>query len=133
MNVGPVEQHQSPNIFQKIVCDIGKKKFEGTNPGFTYSIFSRCTTIGTPEDKLSSSLYFFGKNFNEKRISNLSKTKNGNTYNKVLHRNIWIHYLQQHTHSSNLTSKEKENIFHWATHTQYTNNQLIQIITKLTK
>jgi len=60
MNVGPVEQHRSPNRF-RFFCDIGKKKFEGSNPGVTYSIFSRCTTIVMPEDKLSSSLYFVGK------------------------------------------------------------------------
>jgi len=56
MNVVPVVPHQAPNMFSKIICDIGNKSFESINPGFTYPIFSRCTTIGNKEDKLSSSL-----------------------------------------------------------------------------
>jgi hypothetical protein len=132
MNVGPVSIGQPPNMFQKIICDLGLKSFEGLNPGFTYSIFTRCTTIGSPTDKLSSALYFFGKNLCDERISNLSINSKGFQYNKVSLRENWIKYLTKHTHKSNLNLTEKQKLFKWANSSTYTEHQLLQMIKKLT-
>jgi len=131
MNVGPVAPHQAPNMFSKIICDIGNKSFEGINPGFTYSIFSRCTTIGNKEDKLSSSLYFFGQNLNDDRISELSRNAKGQIYNKIILRKTWVDFLKQNTHSSNLSNSQKQKLLHWATTTKYSETDLTKIIEKL--
>jgi len=131
MNVGPVGEHQTPNMFPKIICDIGNKGFEGVNPGFTYSIFSRCTTIGNPHDKLSSSLYFFGPNLDDNRISQLSRNSDGKIYQKVHLRTNWVNFLKRNTHSSNLTNSEKQKLFHWANTSKYSETDLLQIIKNL--
>ena len=110
-NVGPVQPGQSPNAFEKIIADPGAKSFEGTNPGLFYSTTSRATTIGTKENKFSSSLYFTGNNMNRERISNMTTNKQGQTYKKVQRRKEWVQYLNSNNHQSNLSPSQKEEIF----------------------
>ena len=127
-NVGPVQKGQPPNSFEKIIADPGTKAFEGTNPGLFYSIASRGTTLGEEQDLMSSSVYFTGKNMNNDRITNLAINAKGRTYKKVERRQEWVDYLNKHNHDSNMSDKEKEDIFQWASTAKYSLQQLQQII-----
>ena len=60
-NAGPVEIEQTPNAIQTLVCEPGTRRFEGNCVGLFYTILSRVSTLGNPDDKFSSAIYFTGK------------------------------------------------------------------------
>ena len=65
---------------------------------------------------------------NRDRISELTKSMQGRPYKKVERRKEWVEFLDKHDHKSNMTNAEKEEIFRWATTTQYTFEELQTVI-----
>jgi len=67
-NVGPY--HPIPCI----VVNPGKKSMELLCPRLLYMFISRATTIGTPENRFNSALFFCSSNMNRTRMSNITQT-----------------------------------------------------------
>jgi hypothetical protein len=60
-----------------IIVQPGTIKMERTCPGLLYMFLSRATTIGTPEDRSTSAIFFFTNELTKKRIQNLTTTMSG--------------------------------------------------------
>jgi hypothetical protein len=113
-NAGPVSPGQLPNSIHRIICDPGDRSFEGKNPGLLYTVKGRASTVGNPENKMSSALYFTGEHMKHDRILNITKGANGKLFRKVFLRNRWVEFLNQHLRSSSLSSKDQQSLFIWA-------------------
>ena len=86
-NAGPVDEGKPTNPVQRIICDPGTRSFEGINVGLLYTILSRATTLGTPDENenyQNSAIYFIGNNMNRARVENITQQANGNPYVKVV-------------------------------------------------
>ncbi len=59
-------------------------------PGLLYMFFSCGTTIGTPEDRSSSAIFFTRDELTRDRIRNLTKNQNGELYKKIKRRSQWV-------------------------------------------
>src|SRR6476620_2498635 len=79
-NAGPVEPGQAPNAVQKLVCDLGTRRFEGNCMGLFYTLLSRVTTFGNKVDKFSSAISFTGTNMNMGRVLDLTLNEKGHMY-----------------------------------------------------
>jgi hypothetical protein len=86
----------------------GKKSMELLCPGLLCMFISRATTIGTPENRFNSVLFFFSNNMNRTRISNITQTKNGAETEKIKKRTKWIIYLVQHKYEINISNHQKK-------------------------
>jgi hypothetical protein len=76
-----------------IVVHPGKKKMELNCPGLMNMFISRATTIGTPENRNDSAIFFCSNDMNRDRISNMTKTQKGEEGIKIKHRRKWISFL----------------------------------------
>jgi hypothetical protein len=113
-NAGPVSPGQLPNSIHHIICNPGDRSFEGKNPALLYTIEGRASTLGNPENKMSSALYFTGEHMKPDRILNITKGANGKLFRKVFLHNRWVEFLNQHLRSSGLSSEGKQSLFIWA-------------------
>ena len=134
-NAGPVDPGRPPNPVQRIICDPGTRSFEGRSIGLFYTILSRATTIGSfssttasYEKITDSAIYFFGKNMNQARIRSITLQNNGKPYKKVLQRSAWVQHLAANVYVSSLTANEMKALFHWASTTQISPEQLDRVI-----
>ncbi len=126
-SAGPVREGQPPNPIMRLVCDPGARRFEGVCIGLFYTILSRITSLGT--DKMSSAVYFIGKNMNPQRIRNLTLSADGRTpYKNVEKRTAWVEYLQRNAHGSNFSNNYILELFKWIETTRVTDAQLQSII-----
>ena len=82
-NVGPTQPGQPINPIQAIIVDPGTRVFESTSPGLFYSVLSRVTTLGDPNDITTSAIFFNGNNMTRHRILNITSRKDGLPYAKV--------------------------------------------------
>ena len=112
-NAGPVEIGQAPNAIQKLVCEPGTRRFEGTCVGLFYTILSRVTTFGNPDNKFSSAIYFTGTNMNTKRVLNIIKNEKGQLYAMANRRQQYVDYLHDHKHDSQMSSNDQIKILEW--------------------
>jgi len=92
-NAGPVLPGQPPNAVARIIVDPGTKQFEGNNPGLSYTIVSRATTMG--KTKLHSAIYFHGENSNVQRFTNLHRQASGHLYKLIFQRDQWVARLKR--------------------------------------
>jgi hypothetical protein len=113
-NAGPVQEGQQKNAILRLICDPGNKTFEGNNPGLFYTILSRITTLGDIEDKMSSAIYFTGENMTPDRILNITKGANNHEFKRVVLRNQWVRFLNEHIQKSRMSDTEKNNILLWS-------------------
>jgi hypothetical protein len=79
-----------------------------------YTILSRITTLGDIEDKMSSAIYFTGENMTPDRILNITKGANNHEFKRVVLRNQWVRFLNEHIQKSRMSDKEKNNILLWS-------------------
>jgi hypothetical protein len=126
--VGPVPVGRPPNSIQKIIIDPGNRQFEGNNIGLMYTCAGQGTSIGSPNDKCSSSIYFCGDNFCRERITNLVRQANGSIYRKAKLRIDWVAYLKSNEYTMCPKEKDYTNIFEWASQTRYTYDMLLNIL-----
>jgi PIF1-like helicase len=128
-NVGPVPEGRPRNAIQKIIVDPGTRQFEGANVGLFYQLLSRATTIGTPGDKLSSAIYFDGKNFCRHRFENLTMQNANQMYKMAYMRKDWIDYLRENEiQKGQWSSESMQEIFDWANMTRISRARLTEII-----
>lgn len=112
-NAGPVGIGQTPNTIQKLVCNPGTRRFEGTCIGLFYTLLSRVTTFGDPTDKFSSAIYFTGSNMNTERVLNITLNEKGQIYAMAKRRQLYVDYLQQHQHDMKMSTDDQIDIFEW--------------------
>jgi hypothetical protein len=130
--VGPVPPGRPENPIQKIVVDPGKRQFEGKSVGMFYQLLSRATTIGIPEDKLSSAIYFDGDNFNIERFKNLDMKNENEMFKMAYLRSEWVKHLKRHKLQVRFrTELEMIQVFKWATTTVITEDELASLIKKM--
>ena len=128
-SVGPVPPGRPENAIQRIIVEPGNRQFEGNNVGLFYTTASRPTTIGTPDNKLSSAIYFDGPDFSRKRITNLTRDNSGKLYRKAQLRQAWVKYMKNNSQNRRqYTKAEMEHLFAWVAKTRYTNAELQKII-----
>ena len=126
LSAGPVDDGETPNLFDAVVCDPDGSQYEGQFPGLLYTAVSSATTLGD-NNSLNSALYFTGNLVTEDRLN--GNGKNGrphNTYRNLLLRSEWVQHLRDNLHSSPLTRTLKENLFKWAEGNSTSFNDLIQ-------
>ena len=112
-NAGPVEVGQAPNAIQKLVCEPGTRRFEGNCVGLFYTILSRVTTFGNPDDKFSSAIYFTGTNMNTDRVLNITQNEKGQMYVMAERRKLFVIYLHQNEHDSQMSKDDEIQILEW--------------------
>ena len=128
-NVGPVPPGRPENPIKRIIVDPGKRVFEGRNVGLFYQLLSRATTIGTPEDKLSSAIYFDGENFTRTRIQRLAMKNEKDMYKLAEMRKEWVCYLRSNEmRRGRWTIEEMNDLFYWANTTRIDEDLLTNII-----
>ena len=114
-NVGPVPPGRPLNSIEQIVVEPGTRQFEGIHCGLFYTCLGRGTSLGILEDKLSSAVYFDGKNFCRSRFENLTMSSKNCLYKKARLRKVWVHYLKEHELRRNRwTQEEIQSLFNWA-------------------
>jgi hypothetical protein len=121
-NVGP--NHAIPCI----IVHPGPKKMEHCCPGLLYMFASRPTTIGTPEDRSKSGLFFCSNDMNIERVSNLTTTKDGKECIKVRNRSKWIAYLRRNICAVNISKNEKDKLIKWVKETRISDAQIQALI-----
>jgi PIF1-like helicase len=128
-NVGPVSPGRPENPIKRIIVDPGKRQFEGQNVGLFYQLLSRATTIGDPNDKLSSAIYFDGNNFTVDRFKDLTIGSNGVMYKKAKLRKDWVQYLRNNeVRKGRISEDEMNDLFQWIKGNSFTSDELDKII-----
>ena len=118
-SAGPVEEGQPRNAVDRIVCDPGNRSFEGVNPGTSYMLCSRATTMGSSANRLDSALYFCGSNAHQCRFLNLKYQKatgprgSLKMYKKVELREKWVNLLEKNTFRSEFSKDEIKDVIEW--------------------
>ena len=106
----------------------GPRSFEGKNPGLLYTIVSRVTTIGVPEDKFSSAIYFDGLDATSDRYCNITTGKNGQPYKKVKQQQKWINFLDQHCIPSSDIPKKLHYTTEWVERNKLTQEKFESLL-----
>jgi len=93
-----------------IIVQPGTIKMERTCPGLLYMFLSRATTIGTPEDRSTSAIFFFTNELTKKRIQNLTTTMSGEICKKIARRSKWVQLLNKNKLKIKISKKQKEDL-----------------------
>lgn len=114
-NAGPTAPGQPQNPIQRLVIDIGPRRFEGNNPGLSYTAFSRVTKLGHEGNIMDSALYFTGGHMRPSRILDIRKKCDGKgDYKKVVARTKWVQYLQKNLLVPATSQEKARAVFDWA-------------------
>ena len=111
-----------------IIVQPGTIKMERTCPGLLYMFLSRATTIGTPEDRSTSAIFFFTNELTKKRIQNLTTTMSGEICKKIARRSKWVQLLNKNKLKIKISKKQKEDLISWAKGTTVSQNIVHKII-----
>lgn len=111
-----------------IVVHPGKKKMELNCPGLMYMFISRATTIGTPENRNDSAIFFCSNDMNRDRISNMTKTQKGEEGIKIKHRRKWISFLRRNLHHITVSQSERKKLIDWVETTKISSDVVMEII-----
>jgi hypothetical protein len=129
-SVGPTPPGRPENTFQRIICDPGTRKFESVNPGLFYTLLSRATTFGDPNDLMTSAIYFMTNNMNESRVRQIVYSTQGSLYKGISNSRKWVKYLENNQ-VPELPKEEIECIMQWVEqmiNNPVTNDQLMRWI-----
>jgi hypothetical protein len=127
--VGPAAPGRPENPIKRIPVDPGNQTFKGNNIGLFYTAVSRTTTIGNPNDNLSSAIYFHGPHFSKDRITNLTKGKSGVMYKKPVLRKKWVRFMKERNKNhKHYTKEETKLLFDWISNTTIKNTDLSKIV-----
>lgn len=121
--VGP-EHH-----IKAMVADIGSILNEARNPGYTYMICSRVSTLGN--GPMDSALYFSGSHTDKFRLTDMTnKRTGGGKYEGVRRKETWTKFLNRRKEQTNLkiSIQERSALKKWATTTKITREELEKII-----
>jgi hypothetical protein len=75
-------------------------------PGLLYMLLSRGSTIGTPECRLNSSIFFISDERTKDRIQNVTTTCKGETCMKIKCRTKWVNFLKKNKAKLSISKKE---------------------------
>jgi len=89
---------------------LGKLKMERLCPGLLYMFISCGTTIGTPEDRSSSAIFFTTDELTRNRIQNLTKKQ---LCKKIKRRSQWVKFLQRNKMKLYITRKMRQDLTNW--------------------
>jgi AAA domain len=127
--VGPATPGRPENPIKRIIVEPGTRTFEGNNVGLFYTAMSRATTIGNPDDKMSSAIYFDGPNFSKQRVTSLTRQQNGAMYHKAYLRQRWVKFMKENNENrKRYTKDEMEQLFEWITEKRFNNETLMKTI-----
>jgi hypothetical protein len=98
-------------------------------PGLLYMFTSRPTTIGSPENRFESALFFCSNDMNRDRISDLTKTQKGEECIKIKHRvENGISYLRKNLHNVSVSPRERIELIQWVENTRVHAEDVLEII-----
>jgi hypothetical protein len=97
-------------------------------PGLMYMFISRAATIGTPENRNDSAIFFCSNDMNRDRISNMTKMQKGEEGIKIKHRRKWISYLRRNLHHITVSQSERKKLIDWVETTKISSDVVMKII-----
>ena len=114
LQAGPTEKGKpKKHMYEHIVCDPDKSKYEATNTGLLYTAVSRGTTLGD-KDGLNSAIYFTGDRLTTERIKHTTRCQKVNdTYMKVKKRNLWVNHLKKNTDEIKKIGKKERKVLQY--------------------
>jgi hypothetical protein len=118
LTIGKNKEEQQQNSVQSMILDPGTKSFESNCPGTAYVGISRATSMNQNliDD---SSIFFCGKNINNNRFINMTKTPDGKkTHLTILRRNTWIMLLKTNTYEFSISEETKLQLYLWCNKTR---------------
>ena len=143
---------KGPYAVKILIVDLGERQMEGNNPGLTYVVLSRPTTIGDAGSEiikdgkifflhksLNSALYFkpgsFPDNIQNLTISvkNAKQIKYAHTpdsmkYKKVQARYKWVNYLKKNEWKGVYDTREEQEIIEWLNNTMLLHDKLLMLV-----
>ena len=120
---GHTFQGQSAGPGHSIPCIIiqpGSSKMEKLCPGLLYMFLSRGTTIGSPNCRARSSIFFISDELTKDRIKNLTTTKTGEQCIKIARRTKWVNFLEKNNLPVTISVDKKQELINWANETVIT-------------
>ena len=125
-SVGPVDPGRPKNAIRRIVVHPGSSRFENNNPGLSYMMATRATTIGNAIDPMSSALYYASLDATPSRLRNPTlKADKKDECTKVKLRRRWVEHLEKHRMELCYSKEQMEEVFHWANTTSVKEEQFI--------
>jgi len=116
------------HVIPCIIIQPGSSKMEKLCPGLLYMLLSRGSTIGTPECRLTSSIFFIGDELTKDRIQNLTTTCKGETCMKIKRRTKWVNFLKKNKAKLSISKKERLDLINWANKTTIKRETLEKLI-----
>ena len=116
------------HVIPCIIIQPGSSKMEKLCPGLLYMLLSRGSTIGTPECRLTSSIFFIGDELTKDRIQNLTTTCKGETCLKIKRRTKWVNFLKKNKAKLSISKKERLDLINWANKTTIKRETLEKLI-----
>jgi hypothetical protein len=84
--------------------------------GLFYTLLSRATTLGTPEDVTSLATYFCRDDMTPGRVLFIDRKKEGGGWklcDKAELRSVWVSQLKRGRHTSGIEEAQLETLFKW--------------------
>jgi hypothetical protein len=136
-NAGTTAKNQTPNAIQRIVIHLGERTDETLNPGLTYVVVSRATTIGDlghmmsiPRKCMNIALYFRAASFPAgiKRLTHSYST--GDEYVNVKQRTAWVAYLGARQEQTSIMTdlSEREMVQEWMENNKYSQEEILAVV-----
>jgi hypothetical protein len=98
----------------------GSSKMEKLCPGLLYMFLSCGTTIGSPNCRARSSIFFIGDELMKDRIQNLTTTKTEEQCVKISRRIKWVNFLERNNLPVSISVDKKQEQINWANETVIT-------------
>jgi len=128
---GHTFQGQSAGPGHSIPCIViqpGSLKMEKLCPGLLYMFLSRGTTIGTPECRSASAIFFTSNELTKQRIQQLTTTSKGEICIKIKRRTEWVNFLKRNQTCTKISLQEKQEVIQWADSTTLNRETIGQLI-----
>ena len=103
-----------------IIIQPRSSKMEKLCPGLLYMFISCGTTIGSPNCRARSSIFFIGDELTKDRIQNLTTTKTGEQCIKISRRTKWVNFLEKNDLPVWISVDKKQELMNWANKTVIT-------------
>ena len=88
--------------------------------GLLYMFLSCGTTIGSPNCRARSSIFFISDELTKDRIQNLTTTKTGEQCIKISCRTKWVNFLEKNNLPVWISVDKKQELINWANETVIT-------------
>ena len=82
--------------------------------GLLYMFMSRGTTIGSPNCRVNSAIFFTSDELTKQRIQNLTTTATSDICLKIKRQEKWVKYLQKNKLQLQIEPHEKMELIQWS-------------------